>query len=246
MLSKYALLSALLAAALAAGCAGEDLRPYAAMQDTEEARRLADLAVEGEVAETQLVRRIPINNAAAAILGESNIDCITKTRVTLKSTRVLKGPPEGGEGPVSFLFYSPCYDLDPMVVRGASLSPVLRQGDRLRVFLVQRGGEWWLIAHEKWYRKTPPQTATRGGRMALPGRPTYLEEPGEPAPGAEGQPPGQPSPPMPTPPMPMPGGYGPAPGPPSVPPPPPDIIVPPPPGTKYPGVERWWPPPPKQ
>jgi len=207
----------LLAALAAGGCNTQGIRPYASMPDTAEARRVADLVVEGEVAETQPVRRMAVSNAAAAFAGQSNIDCITQTRVSLNVVRVLKGPP-GIEGQVSFMFYSPCYAMDPTVLMNISLPPILRLGDPLRVYVVNRGGQWWLIAHERWYRHSATAAEPRRRPMSLPGA-QYPELPSEVVPA--------PSPP---------------PALPAVPPRPPDIITPSPTWTPN-SPDRWWPPP---
>jgi hypothetical protein len=207
-----------LAAAMAAGsCGSQMLRPYESLRDTEAARRLADLIVEGEVADTLPVERIPVSNAPCDFAGESNIDCVMKTRVTVGVSRLIKGPPDVS-GTVAFWFYSPCYEADPMVLTNATLPPILRRGDRLRVYLVKQAGHWWLIAHERWYR--PPVPPPHGPRkpMGLPG-PAYPDLPSQVMPPP---PPAPPPPPMPQRPF--------------------DIVTPPP-GAQSEPPTRWWPPP---
>ena len=86
--------------ALAGGCASarsEDL-PYKSLKDVDYARRMADLVVEGTVAETLAAERRPVEpfiresvlagNPAAE--PDSNMNCLLKTRVTLDVAQVVK------------------------------------------------------------------------------------------------------------------------------------------------------------
>lgn len=174
---------AVLAALAPAGCT--ELRrpePYTSLADVAEAKRRADLVVEGEVLETLPTETRTSPNPFDDPFGGPLGECAIKTRVSLNLKRVIKGP-EDLKGPVRFLFYSPCYHGDPGVLMGWSL-PAAMIGDRLRVFLVKRGDEYWLIAHERWYRQWASAPRVRRGPIREPGA-RYIEIPA-PEPGAEG------------------------------------------------------------
>ncbi|MBE3039289.1 MAG: hypothetical protein IMZ62_10820, partial [Chloroflexi bacterium] len=76
---RYALWLLGIAAALAAGCGGEARRPYESIPSAEEAARLADVVVEGEVTTSEGAERIPVSTTESNLSGGTNIDCIRKT-----------------------------------------------------------------------------------------------------------------------------------------------------------------------
>jgi hypothetical protein len=172
-------------AAAAGGCAQSADRPYQSAKDLELARRSADLVVEGTVTETLAGDRRPVDTFVQQSLlagnpvtaGTTNMDCIVKTRVTLAVAHVVKSA-SAVSGPVRFWYESPCYAIDPDVMLGSTLSDALTQGRPLRVYLVNRGGEWWLIAHERWNGSNPtpvppstPSTPVPAPPDTLPGTP---------------------------------------------------------------------------
>jgi hypothetical protein len=189
----------LLAAAvlLAAGCGGprDDVRAYATLTDYDRAMQVSEAVVEGEVEATTFRDRVPVGDAFG--LAGSNMDCVRPTRVTMRVRDVLKGSVPGDE-PVAFWFLSPCYALDPDVLLGQSL-PAVMSGERLRVYLARRQGEWWLQAHQRWYPPAPEQTTAEWSPLLAPGQTRYYEIPADGAvivPGADGAV----APPPPTPP----------------------------------------------
>jgi len=147
-----------LVALLAPGCQSEAVRPYESLPQVEQARRVADLIVEGKVRKTENTDTFAIGARTADGFASLSNDSVLKTRVTMDVTEVIKAPPDF-RGPVEFWFYSPCLHTDPGVLLGWSLPPAMK-GDRLRVFLIQREGEYWLLAHERWYAP-PPEQARR-------------------------------------------------------------------------------------
>ncbi|HUU93981.1 MAG TPA: hypothetical protein VM238_22540 [Phycisphaerae bacterium] len=145
------------AAACAAGCAAPTVRPYRSMHDIERARSQAGLIVQGEVMGTEPLDVHPVANPyphPLDPLGQIITEYAVRTRVTVRPTEVIKGSADPAE-PVSFWLYSPSHANEPDVLLDRSLSLVMT-GDKLRVFLERRGVAWWLIAHERWYRKPQP------------------------------------------------------------------------------------------
>jgi len=159
------------AAACAGGCAVSTVRPYQSMHDVEEARSRAGLIVQGEVIGTEPLEVHPVANAyphPLDPLGRIITEYAIRTRVTVRPTEVIEGSADPAE-PVSFWFYSPSHANEPDVLLDRSLPPVM-MGDKLRVFLERRGAAWWLIAHERWYRKPQPaEYYTRKGPLKGPG-----------------------------------------------------------------------------
>jgi len=269
-----------LAALAATGCSTSQDRPYVALQDMDQARRMADLVVEGEVTGTLAADRRPVNTFAADMLGSGNpnmsesrnMDCVVKTRTTMNVTRVVKS-----ESPVAdtirFSYESPCYAVDPDVLLGVQLPSVLNRGDKLRAYLQNRGGEFWLIAHEQWYLPpgvNPPQArwTSQGARafevpsaappatgeaVAAPpstgAPPSTVALPSTTTPPSTGEQPAAPAAPTTPPPAPTPAPVGPGVvivQPPSTAPQPPAPMwqVPAPKGApNYNPGDRWWPPP---
>jgi hypothetical protein len=159
MLNRKLLLGILATAAVAiAGCTTQTpIRPYQSIASMGEAARQADLVVEGYVTATDNVEHLPAGDMWSNVSGKLGQDCVVKTRVTLDVTKVVKcllpGTPSlGGLGqapdPITFWFYGPCWHGQPDVVLGMSLPAVLTEGRRLRVYLDERDGQYWLIAHE--------------------------------------------------------------------------------------------------
>ncbi len=172
-------------AALAAGCAAaQTVKPYISLMDMDQAKTQAGLVVEGEVTETEATDTYLAAEPEtfAHPLGTLVNEYAYKTRATVKVTKPIKGVAAAGN-PVEFWFLSPESHTDPAVLLGRSLPPVM-EGDRLRVFLEDRDGEWWLIAHERWYRDAAFQPYEVRGRVKQPGA-RYVMIPGEAVPGAE-------------------------------------------------------------
>jgi hypothetical protein len=137
---------ALAAALLATGCA-QPIKPYETLANTAQAKHDADMIVEGKVVATDDFSHLPQGEIWSNVLGKMGQACVIKTRITLDATQVLKGT--GVKGPVYAWFYAPCFHAEPDVLMGVSLPAVLTEGDRLRIYLQNRQGEYWLIAHEK-------------------------------------------------------------------------------------------------
>jgi len=160
------------ATVFAGGCAVPTVRPYQSMRDVERARSRADLIVQGEVIGTEPGEVVPVANPDPHPfdpLGQIITEYAVRTQVTVQPTEVLKGSAAPDE-PVSFWLYSPTHAIDPDVLLGRSLPPVMA-GDKLRVFLERRGAAWWLIAHERWYRKPQPvEYYSRSGPLKTPNR----------------------------------------------------------------------------
>jgi hypothetical protein len=245
-------------AAIVCGCAADQARPYASLQDTAQARRVADLVVNGEVTEALEAERLPVNtfaidnlSAEPSIAASHNMDCIRKTRITMQVAEVVKAPSAVPDR-VQFWFESPCYAADPDVLLGEQLPPTFTEGRLLRAYLVSRGGQYWLIAHEPWYR--PVHAVVEEPRVyKLPGPEIFDVTPPEPAPpaGEEGTATVPPQTPAPATVIPVPATPGlPAASPASptapayAPLPPPLRQTPPPVGApNYNPRDRWWPPP---
>lgn len=154
------------AAVVVCGCAAAPpVRPYESLRDFDQAMRLADMVVEGEVVESKVIETY--TEGAASTFGDLPTDCARKIRVSLKVTRPIR--PEGDlPDSVEFYFFSPSYHADPAVLLDRSLPPVLVAGERLRVFLVERDGQYWLLAHERWYRKPTTGALVRRMPKTLP------------------------------------------------------------------------------
>jgi hypothetical protein len=165
LLTILAVLTTLAGGCAKAGARGGD-QPYQSLKDIDLARRTADLVVEGTVTETLAGDRQPVDSffRESVLAGNpstaatSNTDCIVKTRVTLDVARVVKSA-STVSGPVRFWFESPCYPDDPAVLLGTELPDALTRGRPMRVYLVDRGGQWWLIAHERWNGSIPEPTS---------------------------------------------------------------------------------------
>jgi hypothetical protein len=145
------------AALLAAGCASTTVHPYETMTSMARAQREADVVAEGTVLASDDFEHLPAGEVWSNVLGKLGQDCVVKTRITLELTRVMKSPGEM-KSPIHFWYQAPCFHAEPDVLMGVSLPAVLSEGDRLRVYLERRQGEYWLIAHDKVYANPHPAT----------------------------------------------------------------------------------------
>jgi len=172
--------------ALVSGCATgpATVRPYASMPDVDQARRQAGLVVEGEVVRTENTEPLPLadEGPSAFPFGHTANKVAYRTRVTAKVKKVLKGA-AAPDSTVDFWFISPSDHADATVLLDSSL-PAVMDGDRLRVFLENRGGQWWLVAHERWYRDAAFQPYVVRGPVRNPSARFIMIE-GTPATGAE-------------------------------------------------------------
>jgi hypothetical protein len=134
--------------ATTAGCMQPPVQTYETRRDLTAAQAEADLVVEGVVARSEDLESYPAGEIWSNIHGKLGQECVVKTRAAFDVTRVLKGPAKVG-GSILFNFNAPCFHAEPEVLLGLSLPPVLTEGDRLRIYLANRNGEYWLIAHER-------------------------------------------------------------------------------------------------
>ena len=139
------------AMALAAGCVQNPVRPYQTMRSPTLATQEADLVVEGVVARSEDTESYPAGDISSNLFGRLGQECVVKTRVALEGRAGREGRRRRGrrQEPLVFWFNAPCFHAEPDVLLNVSLPPVLVEGARLRVYLDDRGGEYWLIAHER-------------------------------------------------------------------------------------------------
>jgi len=132
------------AAALAAGCAQG--QSYTCAKDFGLAAEQAGLIVAGEAAQVDVGRHWlqgEVRGPAGTKLGT---DCVAEQIVHLKVDRVVKGPPDA-PSPLEFRYLGPCFH----PAKGAKVerpAPTVLPGDKVMAYLVNRGGQWWLIAHQ--------------------------------------------------------------------------------------------------
>ena len=132
------------AAALAAGCARG--QSYTCAKDFGVAAEQAGLIASGEAAQVDVGRHWlqgEVRGAAGQRLGT---DCVAEQIVRLKIERVVKGPSDA-PSPLEFRYLGPCFH----PAKGAKVerpAPTVLPGDKVMAYLVNRGGQWWLIAHQ--------------------------------------------------------------------------------------------------
>ena len=149
------------AAALAAGCAQG--QSYTCAKDFGLAAEQAGLIVAGEAAQVDVGRHWlqgEVRGAAGQRLGT---DCVAEQIVKLKVDRVVKGPPDA-PSPLEFRYLGPCFH----PAKGAKVerpAPAVLPGDKVMAYLVNRGGQWWLIAHQ--IELPQPASVDPGRRVRL-------------------------------------------------------------------------------
>ncbi len=137
------------AACLAGGCATR-VEAYKSLSDFKQANAQADLVLIGNVTATKTLDRIMGDEIRSANLGVVGTDCITHETVMLKTLKVIKGT--APNGPIEIHYYEPCFHPS----KGFKLVhqvQAIEKGDHVKVYLVNRDGQWWLIAHDV---KNPP------------------------------------------------------------------------------------------
>jgi hypothetical protein len=146
-------------ALVVAGCAeNPPIRAYQTIPSLDLAMRTADVAVVGTVEDTEDLEHYPAGSIWSNALGKIGQDCVVMVRVSLRVQQVLKGPADL-KTPLTFYFYGPCFHAEPGVLLGSMLPPVLTKDRRLKVFLQNQGGQYWLIAHA---RMSPESEAPAG------------------------------------------------------------------------------------
>lgn len=135
----------MLASLMAAGGCVTREQPYKCCSDLAMAYQRADVVVSGNVTAVKTLGHTPGPEVKTAAFGTIGAECVADEEVTLTVTSTQKG--SAPAAPFTFQYNAPC--LHP--AKGFSLhytEPALIQGDKTKVYLVQRGQTYWMVAHE--------------------------------------------------------------------------------------------------
>lgn len=135
------MLASLMAAA--GGCITRE-QPYKCCSDLAMAYQRADVVVSGDVTAIKTLAHHMGPQVKTEAFGVIGTECLADEEVTMTPTSTQKGTPPA---PLTFQYNAPCFHPN----KGFSLhytEPTLLQGDKTKVYLLKRGGVYWMVAHE--------------------------------------------------------------------------------------------------
>lgn len=157
---KLSLTACVLLACLAGGCATR-MEAYKSMSDYKQANEQAELIVSGKVTAAETLEHFKGDEVTSANFGTLGIDCVAHEKATLAISSTLKGKAPAGSMEINY--YGPCFH-PTKKFQLVHKDPAIRKGDLVKAYLVNRDGQWWIIAHEL---QNPPPGPNAGAAVRI-------------------------------------------------------------------------------